>query len=148
MFPDVQIDKLRIKLDRQRRERERLLERCRVVEDDYRQVAADCGLGKRKVEVKIENARQSPQTVQLLQDIYLAHHAVELNTCDLKTTECELMAYEDVHQDKLKTQKTLQEQVHEIANVCPNPSTYKMTYVDRACNDSAARREFGDHFYC
>ena len=151
MLPDVQIYKLRIKLDQQRREHERLLERCRVLEDGYRQVVADVGHEKQVVEDKIEQARQSPQKVKWMQDIYLAYCAAESKARDLETTECLLKACEDNYQNKLKTQKTLQEQVHKIVNVCPNarhPSTYKMTYSDRACSNRSARRKFGDHFSC
>ena len=73
-----------------------MVARLNVAEADYRQVGSDFGHGKHEVEAKIEKARQSPQTVKMLQDVYFAHQQVRSKQCGLETTESEVMMYEDV----------------------------------------------------
>ena len=123
----VQVGKLQREVARQRKEYEDLLERRKVAEDDCRQVGSGFGLQDHEVEAKIEKARQSPQTVKFLQDVYFAHQEVQSKQRGLETTESEVMMYEDVEHNP-RMQKRLKAQVYKHIIMLVDHETQIRTY--------------------
>ena len=121
MFPGVQIDSLQRKLTQQKPDLKHLVESRRSVGNGRRDASADFIHQDKEVEAKIMKARNSPQKIRLLHDIYLAHKEVKWKKRDLKTTECELekaKSYEHHRKENLIQQDQLKSQVHNLISMC------------------------------
>ena len=84
---DVQINSLESKLTRLDIDREKGIKDRKLAENEYISDVSEGGMDADEARLKINEARESPQTPELLQAIHKAHAVVMANDKEIKNTE-------------------------------------------------------------